>query len=71
MQLYLLTLSLQSAGIILQARRAVIYSLGDMNSTARSQVLELSKHNIGHLFFQDVFWQMAVAKEIYPAFHLH
>lgn len=32
MQLFLLTLSLQSACIILQARRAVIYSLGDINS---------------------------------------
>lgn len=31
MQLSSLSLSLQSAGIILQARRVVIYSLGDMN----------------------------------------
>lgn len=39
--------------------------------TVGSQVLKLSKHSIDCLFFQGVFWQMMVAKEIHPAFHLH
>lgn len=38
MQPFSLTLRLQLAGIILQAGRAVIYSLGDMNSATGSQV---------------------------------
>lgn len=38
MQPFSLTLRLQLAGIILQAGRAVIYSLGDMNSAIGSQV---------------------------------
>lgn len=38
--------------------------------TVGSQVLKLSKHSIGCLFFQGVFWQMVVAKKIHSAFHL-
>lgn len=65
MQLFLLTLSLQSAGNILQARRAVIYSLGDINSWITSFETFKAQHRVS------VYWQMMVAKKIHPAFYLH
>lgn len=39
--------------------------------TVGSQVLTLSKHSIGYLFLQGVFWQMAVAKKIHHPLDLH
>lgn len=67
MQLFLLILSLHSAGIILQARRAVIYSLGDINSWITSFETFKAQHRVSVL--SGCVLADYGSKKIHPAFH--